>query len=149
MTLQEFERQLGQYGQEVGNLDQGLQQLFSELVTEIRAAAPVATGQLMNSIKLTGDRFHFEIKMNYYGVFQNYGVRGTTSSRIPVNVPEAGLSFGAIAIEQERFQFGTGNFDRGGRPWGAYYSGIRARSFFSITDITNELTEFIQDNTQF
>lgn len=138
---------LAGYGERVEGLDARLQEFFTQKVDEMRMLVPVDTGALRSSIKLTGDRFHYELTMLSYGVFQNYGVLGVNSSRIPVNVPEAGLSLGSVAIEQERFRFGTGNFDNGGRPWGAYYTGIRARSFFSITDITNELTQFIVDNT--
>jgi len=147
MTVEQFEQQLDQWGDQIRGLDANLQQWFSQKVTEIRALTPVDTGALRSSIKLTGDRFGYEISMNYYGVFQNYGVKGFRSSRTPVNTPEAGLTIGGVRVEQQPFQFGTGNFDRGGRPWGAYYTGIRARSFFSVTDITNELTEFIQEQT--
>ena len=147
MTVDEFARQLEGYGQQVSNLDANLQQWFSQKVDEIRALTPVDTGALRSSVKLTGDRFSFQIQMNYYGVFQNYGVKGFRSSRTPVNTPEAGLTLGNVAVDRERFQFGTGNFDNGGRPWGAYYTGIRARSFFSVTDIQNELVEFIQEQT--
>ncbi len=149
MTVEEFERRLADFGEEVGGLDARLQEFFTQTVDAIRAQAPVDTGALRSSIKLTGDRFGFEIKMNSYGVFQNYGVMGVNSSRFPVNVPEAGLNLGTVPVERERFQFGTNNFWRTGPGWGAYYTGIRARSFFSVTDITNELTQFIQDNTEF
>lgn len=147
MTLDQFENMLEGFGERVEGLDARLQEFFSQKVDEMRRLAPVDTGQLKSSIKLTGDRFHYELSMLSYGVFQNYGVLGVNSSRFPVNVPEAGLSLGTHAVEQERFQFGTNNFWRGGPPWGAYYTGIRAQSFFSITDITNELTQFIADNT--
>jgi len=151
MTVEQFAQRVENYGQELSNFDGLLQAEFSRLVDEIRALAPVAAengGALRSSIKLTGDRFNFQIQMLGYGVFQNYGVLGTKSSRIPVNVPEAGLTLGNVAVDRERFQFGTGNFDNGGRPWGAYYSGIKAQSFFSITELTQELTQFIQDNTE-
>ena len=68
MTLDEFEQRLRSYGQLVGNLDANLQQWFSQKVDEIRALAPVAAedgGALRSSIKLTGDRFSFQIEMNY------------------------------------------------------------------------------------
>ena len=147
MTLDQFESMLEGFGERVEGLDARLQEFFSQKVDEIRRLTPVDTGALRSSVKLTGDRFHYELTMLSYGVFQNYGVLGVNSSRFPVNVPEAGLSLGTRPVDQERFQFGTGNFDNGGRPWGAYYTGIRAQSFFSITDITNELTQFIADNT--
>ena len=147
MTLDEFTTQLEGYGERVGNLDAELQQWFSQKVDEIRALTPVDTGALRSSVKLTGDRFSFQIEMNYYGVFQNYGVKGLRSSRQPVRTPEAGLTIGGVRVEQQPFQFGTGNFWKTGPAWGAYYTGIRARSFFSVTDITNELTEFIQEQT--
>ena len=147
MTVDQFEQMLGGFGQRVGGLDAALQEFFSQKADEIRRLTPVDTGDLRKSIKLTGDRFEYQLTMLSYGVFQNYGVLGVDSSRFPVNVPEAGLSIGSHAVEQQRFQFGTGNFDNGGRPWGAYYTGIRARSFFSITDITNELTQLITEYT--
>ena len=150
MTEQQFIDRLENFGEQIRGLDARLQQFFTDKVDQIRRAAPVDTGELSRSIQLTGDRYGYEIRMNYYGVFQNYGVVSAGStSKIPVNVPEAGLSIGNTAVNQERFRFGTGNFDNGGRPWGAYYSGLRAQSFFSITDITNELTQVIQDNTEF
>jgi hypothetical protein len=150
MTLDQFERLLDGFGERIEGLDARLQEFFTEKVDEIRRNAPVAPedgGALRSSIKLTGDRFHFDISMLYYGVFQNYGVLGVNSSRQPTFVPEAGLNIEGFGITQEKFQFGTNNFWKGGPPWGAYYTGIRAQSFFSITDITNELTQFIADNT--
>ena len=147
MTLDQFESMLENFGEQIEGLDARLQEWFTQKVDEIRRLTPVDTGALRSSVKLTGDRFHYELTMLSYGVFQNYGVLGVNSSRQPTFVPEAGLSIEGFGITQEKFQFGTGNFDNGGRPWGAYYTGIRAQSFFSITDITNELTQFIADNT--
>lgn len=150
MTLDQFETNLRRFGEQIEGLDARLQEWFTEKVDEIRRLAPVSDengGALRSSVKLTGDRFHYELTMLSYGVFQNYGVLGVNSSRQPTFVPEAGLSIEGFGIAQEKFQFGTNNFWNGGPPWGAYYTGIRAQSFFSISDITNELTQFIADNT--
>ena len=146
MTLEEFEREIGQFGEEIRDLDLAITEYLRQKVTEMQSLAPEDTGELKRSIKLTGDRYNFQIKMNYYGVFQNYGVAGTKSSKIPVNRPEAGLSIGSTVIDQQPFSFGTGNFNQGGKPWGAYYTGIRATSFFSISDIADELENIIINN---
>lgn len=146
MTLEEFENELRQLGDSMQGLDLVITQYLTQRVAELQNRAPRDTGDLANSIKLMADRWSFQIQMNYYGVFQNYGVAGTKSSRIPVNLPEAGLSIGEEAIRQERFQFGTGNFDNNGRPWGAYYTGLRAQAFFSISELTNELENIIKNN---
>ncbi len=141
MTVEDFIEDLGDLGTELSNLDQAIYQWMQIKVQELKNAAPVDTGELRNSIKLTADRFSFQIRMNYYGVFQNYGVMGTKSSRIPVNVPEAGLSIGNTAIPEQRF-----GFKEDSNAWGVKYTGIRARAFFSMAELTNELANVIREN---
>jgi hypothetical protein len=141
MTLEEF-IQRDNFGETLSNLDGVIYQWMQQKVTEIQAATPVDTGDLKRSIQLTASRFNFQIRMNYYGVFQNYGVMGTKSSRIPVNLPEAGLTIGNEAIDPNQ-RFG---FKEESNAWGVKYTGIRARSFFSISDITNELENLIAEN---
>ena len=101
----------------------------------MQSLAPERTGDLKRSIQLTADRFNFQIRMNYYGVFQNYGVRGWDSRR-SVLKPEVGLTIGGIEVNpKSEMQFGVIN-----------HPGIAARSFFSITEIKNELEELIKNN---
>lgn len=142
MTVDQFEQALGGFGESLFDLDQIIYQYMQQKVAQMQSLAPERTGDLKRSIQLTADRFNFQIRMNYYGVFQNYGVMGTKSSRIPVNLPEAGLSIGNQAIDPSQ-RFG---FKEESNAWGVKYTGIRARSFFSITEIADELENLIAEN---
>lgn len=141
MTLDEF-LQRDNFGETLSNLDQVIYQYMQQKVTQMQSLAPERTGDLKRSIQLTADRFNFQIRMNYYGVFQNYGVMGTKSSRLPVNLPEAGLTIGTQAIDPSQ-RFG---FKEESNAWGVKYTGIQARSFFSITEIADELENLIAEN---
>ena len=74
-----------------------------------------------------------------YGVFQNYGVAGTRSSRIPVIQPPFGISVDGYAVNG-RFSFGTGNYGEG-PGWGAYYTGLRAKSWFNMQQLSDGLAD--------
>lgn len=141
MNLEEFEDFLGDIGESIGSLDDAIQNYLTLEVTRIQAQAPVDNGDLRRSIKLTGDQFGFQIQMNYYGVFQNYGVIGTKSTKLPVLKPEPGLSIAGIPIPEKRF-----SFKEASNAWGVKYTGIRGRSFFSVADIFDGLLRTIEQN---
>jgi hypothetical protein len=136
---------LSNFGSEVQDLSLDLAQIGADIEAGIRSRAPVKTGALAQSIRVfvTQDSLAFE--MLDYGVFQNYGVKGVDNTASPLLTPEEGISFGGIAATS-RFSFGTGNFSKGGRPWGAYYSGIGAQSFFSIDAMAQDVADTIGTN---
>jgi hypothetical protein len=133
MTLEEFiERD--NFGENLSNLDQVIYQYMQQKVTQMQALAPERTGDLKRSIQLTADRFSFKILMNYYGVFQNYGVMGTDRSRSIFEVEE-GWTIGGQPVPTREMQFGVID-----------HPGISARSFINLSEITNELKELIKNN---
>jgi hypothetical protein len=145
MTVDDFIQDLDQFGVNIQDVSVELAQVGEAITNEVRSKAPVLTGALKSSIRVFVTNNSLAIDMLDYGVFQNYGVKGVTSSRGSVNEPENGISFGGMAATT-RFQFGTGNFSTGGRPWGAYYSGIAAQSFFSIETLADDIQETLAQN---
>ena len=89
------------------DLEQDIQRLATKIVDEMRAMAPNDTGALKKSIKLTMDRYGFEINMLNYGAYQNFGVAGreNTSITSPTDQP---FNIGDFAVPTgTTFQFGA------------------------------------------
>ena len=130
---------LGTFSDELSQPERILSEIGSQITMELKQrVTPFSkTGRLKNSISYTVSGDTMSINMVNYGVFQNYGVMGITSSRIPVNVPEFGITVDGYNTTG-RFRFGTRNYGEG-PGWGVYYSGIRAKSFFNMADITNQI----------
>lgn len=61
-------------------ISQSIQSYINAMVEDIKAAAPVSSGELRNSIKadivLTENSYEVNILMNYYGDFLDKGVNG-------------------------------------------------------------------------
>lgn len=125
MTLDEFERSLQTSQQRLLDLTPILEAVGQEMTAELRLAAP-GFGPLKASIRFTVQPNQFGITMLDYGAFQNYGVKSArpTSAKYTNQIKPAGnFTIGGQTANQY-FQFGTGNYSRGGRPWGAYYTGL-------------------------
>jgi len=119
MTVEEFERQLANFGESIRDLSPILDELATQITTEIRTAAPVDTGALRNSIRTFVSHNSFELTMLYYGAFQNYGVNGTQeniANRVEFGVEPRPSSEPFYGFKTRRF-------------------GLRPQSFFNITDI--------------
>ena len=85
MTVDDYISDLSALGEELTDPQLMLTELGTGITEEMKRLAPVDTGALRNSIgyNINGNQITFD--MLYYGMFQNYGVKGTEDSRgIPV-----------------------------------------------------------------
>jgi len=88
------------------------------------------------------------ISMPEHGYFQNFGVKGTEDKgTTQVGVDEA-TATAFRAAPGSTFAFGTGNYARGGKPWGAYYSGITAQQFLVMNDFIDQVAEYVNQNLE-
>ncbi len=122
------------------NLDRALQELATNIVTEMRENAPKDTGDLKKSIKFQLDRYSFRLEMLNYGAFQNYGVNGTNGVRTPFNLTDSTFRgevkqpFGiATPIRDGDFNYKSRKF------------GIPSRQFYDLEQIQNRLGELVLD----
>lgn len=73
----DFLQELEGFGESLENLDDTLLAIAGEIVADLKAAAPVDTQALKNSIQAVVEGNSLKIAMLAYGSFQNYGVAGT------------------------------------------------------------------------
>jgi hypothetical protein len=88
------------------------------------------------------------ITMPAHGYFQNFGVegvkdKGTTQMGIDELTAEAFES-----SPDSTFKFGTGNYDNGGKPWGAYYSGFSAQDFMQLELFVDQVVDYVNQNLE-
>lgn len=142
MTVEEFERSLQSFGEELSNIQPILLNIGGRIVDEIKAGAPVDSGALRNSIKAVIEDDSLTISMLYYGIFQNYGVDGTANAPARV-VPPFGVP---QPTSGNRFGF-SGNFEMigGDLSFGArktiYKMGLRPQSFFEVEQISQAVAD--------
>ena len=85
MTVDEFISDLSALGEELSDPQSILTEIGSGITEEMKRLAPVDTGALRNSIGYTINANRITFDMLYYGMFQNYGVKGTEDNRgLPV-----------------------------------------------------------------
>lgn len=130
MTVEQFEQQLNQFGQEISNLDDVLLAAGGRLVEQMKALAPVDTGDLKNSIQAVVQDNTLQIQMLYYGMFQNFGVKGTQDN-LGVVVPE-GVS--PIPREGDKYSFKTRRF------------GIPNQTFFNVDSMADFVAQAVAEN---
>lgn len=127
MTLDEFETRLVDMRDDIVNLTPILTEIGNEMTRELQSAAPTGkTGNLQSSIRLEVQPNQFSVSMLDYGAFQNYGVKAVNSKSAEYTnqiKPKGNFTIGGQTANQY-FQFGTGNYSKGRRPWGAYYTGL-------------------------
>lgn len=120
MTVNEFEQQLGGFGESLQDITAILLQVAGPIVDDIKSRAPVDTGALKQSVQARVQGDSLFIEMIYYGMFQNFGVNGTEdriANEVPFGVSERPLSEPFYAFKQRRF-------------------GLPARGFFDVDLIT-------------
>lgn len=141
MTLDEFEQEVDNIGKQLVNLTPILTDIGQQMTNELRIAAPEADkdgGALKGSISLEVQPTQFSITMLDYGAYQNYGVKGVGKAKYSNQVPSP-------FNNDKQYEFGTGSASKGGRPWGAYYSGLGPHiDWFNMGDITEEVTRRLQ-----
>ena len=150
-TLDDFDNDLGNFGQELQNLTPLLTRIGNEMTAQLRSNAPVADsegGSLQSSIQLSVQPTSFGISMLAYGVFQNYGVVGVDGGsratdprggqRIPNEVFPQGSGDGG------KYQFGVKQPKY--RGWGAYYTGFSKNvGWFDVDELAEEVTDRLQE----
>ena len=133
MTVDEFERALGDFGETMSNLSPVLTQIGGRIVDQIKSGAPVDSGALRNSVKAVIQDDALAIEMLYYGIFQNYGVDGmqnAPASEVPrfgVPQPTAGRLFGFSG----NYEMIGGDLSFGARKQ-IYKMGLKPQSFFNV-----------------
>jgi len=83
MTLEEFVDDLGELALDLTEPQQLLLRIGGGIVEDMKSRVPVDTGYLRNNIRVSvtgNDQIVFS--MPDYGVFQNYGVKGTSGGAI-------------------------------------------------------------------
>lgn len=137
-SIEDFENQLADFGQQLTNLDDILLNVSGQIVAQIKASAPVDEGNLKNSIQAVITDNQIQIQMLAYGLFQNYGVDGM-QQRVADPVP-----FGVEPRPTTGDRFGfSGNYEMigGDLPIPVrkhiYAYGIKPQRFFNIETITN------------
>jgi len=132
MTVEQFESQLAQFGQQLNNLDAHLLTIGAELIAQIKMVAPEDTGDLKRSLQTVVDNNTLKIEMLYYGMFQNYGVKGTEDS-LGVSVPEG---IDPQPASGEKYAFATRRF------------GLPAQSFFNLDQLQNQVAQRLDELLQ-
>jgi hypothetical protein len=140
MTVDEMNARLSQFGQQATDLTDILTQIGSEITGQIKRAAPVDTGALRSSISFNVSMNSLELEMLNYGVFQNYGVKGTENDPGAIATPDG--IFGVAA--GYKFQFKSQTIG-GSLPFPVRRSiaqrGLKPKQFFNLRDITDEVVE--------
>lgn len=147
MTVDQFVERIGRWGREIDQIQMTALEVAGPLVAQMKAAAPVDSGDLRNSIGIAveGDARAIYLTMLSYGYFQNYGVEASPSSNTAKNFGQAPVEeqvrFALPPSGGDKFRFGTKV--EGTKPWGAFYSGLNAVGFFSMAEIERVIVEGI------
>ena len=145
MTVEQFEAQLGDLGENLMNMQTILTEIAGRIVDDIKDAAPVNSGDLKRSIKAIVTDTELQIAMLNYGVFQNYGVDGMSQS-VANEVPQFGID--PQPANGRKFGF-SGDYTMigGDLPFGVrkkiYQLGVRPQPFFDIEDMSELITEYV------
>ena len=88
------------------------------------------------------------ITMPEHGYFQNFGVRGVKDKgTTQMGIDElTATAFGSSP--GSTMSFGTGNYDKGGKPWGAYYSGFSAQDFMQLELFVDQVADYVNQNLE-
>ena len=142
MTVDEFERALGDFGETMSNLSPVLTQIGGRIVDQIKSGAPVDSGALRNSVKAVIQDDALAIEMLYYGIFQNYRVDGMQTAPArevpPFGVPQptAGRRFGFSG----NYEMIGGDLSFGARKQ-IYKMGLKPQSFFNVDAIADAVAD--------
>jgi hypothetical protein len=130
-------------GEFVSDMDRELSTLATRIVDDMRQRAPVASGDLRNSIKVNLDRYQIIFSMLAYGPYQNYGVEGNTLGGPQKNV----LEDPAIGRKHKfgtQFKMTGGDLSYGART-NIHRYGLNRQPFYSIEDIQDQMVDIIEN----
>lgn len=152
-----------QIAQQIADLGRDLPQTMGAV---IQTAADLAIGDMKNRMSfdqnssdgvratifstLDESTMTLGITMPEHGYFQNFGVesyegKGDNKYQLPIDE----LTAEAFRASPETtFAFGTGNYARGLRPWGAYYSGLNAKDFMQLDLFVEQVADYVNQNLE-
>jgi len=140
LTMEELIADLSDLGQDLSQPQDWLSAIGDEIVEDMKRNVPVDTGALKGSIRWVFEgQSSIAFLMKDYGMYQNYGVKGTAGGYNPATYHKPFFNdFGSI----QQPEFGTGYKHRA--------FGLPARKFYDETDIGNEIgqtfiSEIIED----
>jgi hypothetical protein len=142
MTVEEFERSLSNFGEQLQDISPVLLNIGGRIVDQVKEGAPIDSGALRNSIKAVIEDDSLSIAMLYYGIFQNYGVDGIENApgrevpRFGVPQPSRGNRFGFSGD----FTMIGGDLSYGARKT-IYKMGLRPQSFFDVDAISQAVAD--------
>jgi hypothetical protein len=148
MTQDQFTRLLEGIGTEISQAAQIAVKVAGPIVDGIKANAPVDSGALQRSIEIRiENEREFYLQMLDYGFFQNYGVAAspdssTANSNYRQLPPEEAVRF-SLPPSGATYKFGVRQQDK--RPWGAFYSGLNAKQFFTMAALANQISAAMQN----
>jgi hypothetical protein len=128
-SVNDFEKQLENFGQAINNLDLYLLQVAGPIVDRMKQRSPVDTGDLRNSIRAEVANNTLTFKMMFYGGFQNYGVRGTEDNKgidVEFGVEPRPTNEPFYAFKSRRF-------------------GLTNRNFFNMNEMSDEVANYLAD----
>lgn len=128
MTVEEFESFLGEYTDQLEDLDGSLTPLVNQMVNDLISNAPRDTGDLKRSIVGGVRDNEVEFGWLYYGSYQNYGVSGTKDG-LGEAVNEAVSPF---PRSSNTYSFKTRRF------------GLKAQNWFDVDDMTRLITRELE-----
>ena len=152
-----------QIAQQIADLGKDLPQTMGAV---IQTAADLAIGDMKNRMSfkqnssdgvratifstLDETTMTLGITMPEHGYFQNFGVesfdkKGKNTTQNPIDELTAS-AFGSAP--NTKFAFGTGNYSKGGRPWGAYYSGLNAQDFMQLDLFVEQVADYVNENLE-
>ena len=138
LTQAELIAQLTQLGEDLSNPQDLLSEFASDITEEMKRLAPVDNGDLRNSIGYQIEGTNITFRMLQYGYYQNYGVLPNQFTNNPkpfaggpLRRPWAEPAFGV--------EMGGGYRDRA--------FGMKARPFYSLEAINNQIIDGISDFT--
>ena len=137
MTVDEFNRRLGDFGQQyvVSESNSFWEQAMERVVGDLRAMN--LTRNPTSNINFQTVEDDVSLVMEAHLLFQNYGVKGLKNKRTQYGVPdEVGLD---PLGSGRQFEFGVN--PNGKHYWGIHYPGIDAKYDFDINTGSYNITE--------
>ena len=132
----DFLSELESFGETLENMDNILLGIAGGVVRDLKATAPVDTGDLKNSIQAVVEGNSLKIAMLEYGSFQNYGVAGTEGDSrygVVLDVPAGVLP---PPLRSSKYQYKERAF------------GIPAQSWYNFEALSNRILTEIANRTE-
>lgn len=148
-SIDDFLQDLQGLGEQITNLESDLLEIGLRIVNQMKTQAPVNTGSLRNSIQALVTSNSLEIQMLAYGLFQNYGVKGTRSGfafGVPREISPQPRTGNQYSFNPENSMIG-GNLPFGARVKIHQY-GLKPQQFFDLDAIADQIEQELGNRIQ-